>query len=173
MKLSIKSIEELVDVLNSGDYVLPEIQRDFVWEMNKIAELWDSIYRGYPIGQLLFWNDHPELSIPTYAFFNDVNPPLFVAKKPLWHHTKVVPSENKIIVLDGQQRLTSLALGMSSTGIRVMKRKNSPEETVMFLCIYIGDDEFVHASRPGVGVTISRLDSTYYMRVWYGAKRLV
>lgn len=39
--------------------------------------------------------------------------------------------------------------------------------------IYIGDDEFIHASRPGVGVIISRLDSTYYLDVWYGAKRVI
>jgi cell wall-associated NlpC family hydrolase len=39
--------------------------------------------------------------------------------------------------------------------------------------IYIGDDEFVHASRPGVGVVISRLDSSYYTKGWFGGKRLV
>ena len=39
--------------------------------------------------------------------------------------------------------------------------------------IYIGDDEFVHSSRNGVGVIISRLDSAYYIRMWYGAKRLI
>ena len=39
--------------------------------------------------------------------------------------------------------------------------------------IYIGDDEFVHASRPGIGVVISRLDSSYYTKGWWGAKRLI
>jgi len=39
--------------------------------------------------------------------------------------------------------------------------------------IYIGDDEFVHASRPGIGVVISRLDSSYYTTGWVGAKRLI
>jgi cell wall-associated NlpC family hydrolase len=39
--------------------------------------------------------------------------------------------------------------------------------------IYIGDNQFVHASTPKVGVVVSRLDSDYYLRVWYGAKRVL
>jgi len=45
--------------------------------------------------------------------------------------------------------------------------------SVTHVGIYIGADEFVHASRSGVGVVISRLDSTYYLGVWYAAKRLI
>lgn len=39
--------------------------------------------------------------------------------------------------------------------------------------LYIGDNEFIHASTPSSGVIISRLDSTYYLNVWYGAKRII
>jgi len=46
-------------------------------------------------------------------------------------------------------------------------------DTVTHVGIYIGDDEFVHASRPGVGVVISRLDSSYYTTGWVGAKRVI
>ena len=46
-------------------------------------------------------------------------------------------------------------------------------KSVTHVGIYIGDDEFVHASRPGVGVVISRLDSSYYTTGWYGAKRII
>jgi len=46
-------------------------------------------------------------------------------------------------------------------------------EGVTHVGIYIGENEFVHSSRNGVGVIISRLDSAYYTRVWYGAKRIV
>jgi len=45
--------------------------------------------------------------------------------------------------------------------------------SVTHVGIYIGEDEFVHASRNGIGVIISRLDSTYYLGVWYGAKRVI
>ena len=68
-------------------------------------------------------------------------------------------------------------------GVRIAKSELSPGDLVFFssnglgtvthVGIYIGDDEFVHASRNGVGVVISRLDSAYYLRVWHGAKRLI
>jgi cell wall-associated NlpC family hydrolase len=44
--------------------------------------------------------------------------------------------------------------------------------TVTHVGIYIGDGEFVHASRPGIGVVISRLDSSYYTKGWVGGKRV-
>ena len=44
--------------------------------------------------------------------------------------------------------------------------------TITHIGIYIGDFEFVHASRPGVGIIISRIDSAYYKKVWHSGKRL-
>ena len=67
-------------------------------------------------------------------------------------------------------------------GARVTKSDLAPGDLVFFssngrsvthVGIYIGGDEFVHASRTGIGVVISRLDSSYYIRTWFGAKRLV
>jgi len=68
-------------------------------------------------------------------------------------------------------------------GVNIAKSDLTPGDLVFFssnggrgvthVGIYIGDDEFVHASRPGIGVVISRLDSAYYTRCWFGAKRLV
>jgi len=68
-------------------------------------------------------------------------------------------------------------------GTRVNKSDLSPGDLCFFssnggkgvthVGIYIGDDEFVHASRPGIGVVISRLDSSYYTTGWVGAKRLI
>ena len=68
-------------------------------------------------------------------------------------------------------------------GVQVNKASLAPGDLVFFssnggvsvthVGVYIGDDEFVHASRTGVGVVISRLDSSYYINVWYGAKRII
>ena len=68
-------------------------------------------------------------------------------------------------------------------GVRVDRANLAPGDLVFFssnggasvthVGVYIGDDEFVHASRTGVGVVISRLDSSYYINVWYGAKRII
>ena len=68
-------------------------------------------------------------------------------------------------------------------GTLIAKSELSPGDLVFFssnggssvthVGLYIGDDEFIHASTPSSGVMISRLDSTYYLKVWYAAKRIV
>ena len=68
-------------------------------------------------------------------------------------------------------------------GVHIDKADLAPGDLVFFssnggasvthVGIYIGENEFVHASRTGVGVIISRLDSSYYISVWFGAKRVI
>ena len=134
------SFEELIRMVHEGNFVLPEIQREFVWDLDGIVDLWDSIYRGYPIGQLLFWQ--AETSIPTYDFFDDSkeDPYLFVTRKPRWYHRTIKENKGKIIVLDGQQRLTSLLLGTLPGGVATKNRRNSRTER-KYLCIYVGDND--------------------------------
>ena len=50
---------------------------------------------------------------------------------------------------------------------------SSNGSSVTHVGIYIGNNEFIHASTPSSGVVISRLDSTYYINVWWGAKRII
>lgn len=83
------TIQNLVAAVQSGALRLPDIQRPFVWEKVKVRDLVDSLYRGYPVGELMFWNtagDEDTKSIGT--------------------GTKTQPASAKIV--DGQQRLTSL-----------------------------------------------------------------
>ena len=47
------SIKEAIDAINSNDYLLPAIQRKFVWSSNQICVLFDSIMRGYPINTFM------------------------------------------------------------------------------------------------------------------------
>ncbi|MCL2126260.1 MAG: SH3 domain-containing protein [Oscillospiraceae bacterium] len=70
-----------------------------------------------------------------------------------------------------------------NNGVSVSKSQLSPGDLVFFspggtgtvshVGIYIGDNEFVHASSSTTGVIVSRLDSTYYVKNWHGAKRLI
>ena len=69
-----------------------------------------------------------------------------------------------------------------NNGVLVDKSQLSPGDLVFFspsgdtishVGIYIGDNEFVHASTYSTGVIVSRLDSTYYINAWHGAKRLI
>lgn len=48
-------IEELVKLLREDKYLIPTFQREFVWDPSSILKLWDSMFRFYPIGSLLYW----------------------------------------------------------------------------------------------------------------------
>lgn len=53
------SLAKLIHDIEQGEIGLPDIQRPFVWEAAKARDLFDSMYKGFPVGYLLFWsNDH-------------------------------------------------------------------------------------------------------------------
>ncbi|WP_208387720.1 DUF262 domain-containing protein [Helicobacter pylori] len=130
-----KSIKEVVDELNAR-YFLPDIQREYVWfkkaDEKKIEQLFDSILRGYPIGSFLFWKlqkediaksdeqDSDKLNFQLYKFIENYD-----ERKP--HNEKIrieqIKRDDLSIVLDGQQRLTSLYIGLKGT--RTLKKKNA------------------------------------------------
>lgn len=83
------SLSNLIDNIEMGQIGLPDIQRPFVWKNAKVRDLFDSMYRGYPVGYLLFWEN--KLGEKTKQIGAN-------------NHQKV-PS---LLIVDGQQRLTSL-----------------------------------------------------------------
>ena len=88
------SIRKILDAVISGSIRVPAFQRAFVWEMDRVAYLMDSIYKDYPIGSLLFWRTKEQLTI----------------ERNLGNFLLPAPREEYPIdyVLDGQQRLTSI-----------------------------------------------------------------
>jgi hypothetical protein len=87
------SIEDLLDRVRRGEIRVPEFQRSLQWKAKDISELLDSVYRGYPIGTLLFWKrEAPAASVR----FGPVTIDAPQSSQALW-------------VVDGQQRTTSLA----------------------------------------------------------------
>lgn len=83
------TVQELVNGVGSGTVRLPDIQRPFVWSNSKVRDLIDSMYRGYPVGELMFWANRRS------------------------EHTRSIGDDSKtqdttMQVVDGQQRLTSL-----------------------------------------------------------------
>ena len=80
----------LLHYIDIGDIGLPDIQRPFVWPNAKVRDLFDSMYRGFPVGYLLFWAN---------AAVNGVKQIGTDAKQ---HHAPA------LLIVDGQQRLTSL-----------------------------------------------------------------
>lgn len=133
------TIESLIKMVKDGEFILPEIQREFVWDLDRVAEFWDSIFYGYPVGQLLFWKTNTK--IPAYSFFDNTTNEkyLFVTKRPRWtHKIQVDDFDGKTIVLDGQQRLTSLLLGVLDEGVTTKTRINSDDKK-QYLCISLRD----------------------------------
>lgn len=127
-KFSDTSIKDIIGKLNDS-FFLPDIQRDYVWlnneRENKIENLFDSILRGYPIGSFLFWklkksdiassNDNAssdKLNFQLYKFQENFN-----EKKSCNEKIDIdkVNCDELNIVLDGQQRLTSLYIGLKGS----------------------------------------------------------
>ena len=105
------TIATVVQQLNRK-YFLPAIQREFVWRPEQIIELFDSIMRGYPISSFLFWDLKPETreDWDIYRFVEHA--------KETGSHNEVTGTEginDLTLVLDGQQRLTSLLVGLRGT----------------------------------------------------------
>ena len=111
-----RTIKEVVEKINDT-YFLPDIQREYVWLNNprerKIENLFDSIMRGYPIGTFLIWrrkkSDLKDDSFAIYEFTTRYNASEPYAKRIL---NTQLNRETIDLVLDGQQRLTSLYIAL-------------------------------------------------------------
>lgn len=109
MKNQKQTIRKIVGFLNNSDeeggFWLPNIQRPFVWSENQICRLFDSIMREYPISTLLLWKTNS--TIRRRKFIDNW-------KDSLRLSDFYVPedSKKKGLVLDGQQRLQSLFIGL-------------------------------------------------------------
>ena len=104
------TIREAVLAIKARDYLLPAIQREFVWGPEKTESLFDSLMRGYPVGSFLFWKVAPESS-QRYKFYEFMQEFHGLSKKRLLPFDIAEP-KTLTVVLDGQQRLTSLAIGL-------------------------------------------------------------
>jgi hypothetical protein len=80
----------LLHYIDAGDIGLPDIQRPFVWATTKVRDLFDSMYRGFPVGYLLFWANA------------EVNGARSIGTDEKGHKLP------RLLIIDGQQRLTSL-----------------------------------------------------------------
>ena len=102
--------------IKSNKYVMPAFQRQFVWSMEQIEKLWDSILLDYPIANFLFWNvTEKNVSEDTY-FCNFLQEVTFDSRKQSdsknYETSGINLSYTDTAILDGQQRLTSLYLSL-------------------------------------------------------------
>ena len=104
------TIEKTLDEIYHHDLVLPAIQREFVWHPEQIARLFDSLMRGYPFGTFLYWRVDAKNSeeFEFYGFALDYHE----RDNPHCPRLGPLPNRRLTAVLDGQQRLTALNIGL-------------------------------------------------------------
>jgi len=100
------TVGELVSKIESGELRLPEMQRRYVWRATRVRDLLDSLYRGYPSGSILVWETDQEQP-----------------SRNLSVHQKQSPFSGHKLLLDGQQRLTSLSAVLRGEPVEVRGRK--------------------------------------------------
>lgn len=83
------SLSKLIEDIDTGEIGLPDIQRPFVWERARVRDLFDSMYNGFPIGYLLFWANGAAPGARQIGITRHQSAP-------------------RLLIVDGQQRLTSL-----------------------------------------------------------------
>ncbi len=96
------SVEELVGMIERGELRLPEMQRRYVWRSTRVRDLLDSLYRGYPSGAILLWETDEEVPLQEMAVTQQIN-----------------PYQSTRLLLDGQQRLTSLCAVIRGAPVKV------------------------------------------------------
>jgi hypothetical protein len=92
------TLNVLISEIAMGDIGLPDIQRPFIWTKTKVRDLFDSMYRGFPVGYLLFWKNRVD-----------------AGSRYIGDEEKQRVAER--LIVDGQQRLTSLYAVLTGTPV--------------------------------------------------------
>lgn len=98
------TIRKLVDMVADGELQLPEMQREYVWRATRVRDLLDSLYRGYPSGVILAWESDETIATREFAVGS------------------IAPAVRPLLLLDGQQRLTSLSAVLRGEPVSVRGR---------------------------------------------------
>jgi len=107
------TIKKAIDNIRRKQYVLPSIQREFVWDTDQIIKLFDSLMRDYPISTFLFWKVD-KTRIKDFQFYEFLQ--VYHEKSSKHNHKADLSQEEDVIaVLDGQQRMTSIYIALTGT----------------------------------------------------------
>lgn len=115
------SVRDALSNIEQKNWVLPAIQREFVWKPAQVTGFFDSLMRGFPFGTFLFWRIEPAWAgdWKFYDFMRDYH------ERDGRHCPELGPVSGRALtaVLDGQQRLTALNIGLR--GSMALKRKHA------------------------------------------------
>lgn len=113
-------VGDLIQDVKNGRIGLPDLQRPFVWKDNKVRDLLDSMFRGFPIGYIMLWESPADYDRTSHIGKND----------------KVYKSPDDLVI-DGQQRLTALLAAME--GIEIKDKNYKPRNIKIAFNPIIGD----------------------------------
>ena len=115
------TIEQALESIASREFVLPAIQREFVWRPEQVCNLFDSLLQGYPFGEFMLWRVAPENAsqYQWYGFVRDYH------QRDNPHCPELAHIRNRPLtaVLDGQQRLTAFNIGLGGSMARKLPHK--------------------------------------------------
>lgn len=135
------TIAEVMQDISTNKYVLPSIQREYVWDTDQIETLFDSLMQDYPIGAFLFWEIDKSklLNYDFYEFLKNYH------EKTGTHNKKVdlKGADGVTAVLDGQQRLTSIYIGLKGSyayRLKYKQKKNDNAYPTRYLYLNLLED---------------------------------
>ena len=129
------NIRTFVHKLTEAEFLIPSFQREFVWRPEDIIRLWDSLYRFYPIGSILYWKTDIRLHIHRELggwILPDCD-------------TRTREQKKWVYILDGQQRATSLLVSLF--GLKTRGGGGKPFDDALFFdaatgaCFFSGADQ--------------------------------
>jgi hypothetical protein len=104
------TIAKALERIHTHEYVLPAIQREFVWDTDQVCALFDSLMRGYPIGSFLLWKVEGKNS-DRFVFYDFIRN-YHQLTAPHCPQLAVTPGQPVVAILDGQQRMTALNIAL-------------------------------------------------------------
>ena len=153
-----KSYSELIHDIEKGIIKIPKFQREFVWSIDKTAQLLDSILKGYPIGTFILWQTDERM--------NNI--------KTIGNLTLPdTPEGDKVqYVLDGQQRITSLYAALKGAKIQKTGEKKDTDYSQIFVDLEkdIESDQVIISEKPEKDFVT--LNDVLNMHVWEKTKEL-
>lgn len=104
------TIHQAIDRVRKNEYLLPAFQREFVWSSDQIEKLFDSLMKGYPISSMLFWKVKGETKTD-FRFYQFLKQ--YIQFNKTHNESTNTDQVNDFhAILDGQQRLTALFIGL-------------------------------------------------------------
>lgn len=122
------TIHQAMERINRSEFLLPSFQREFVWSNEQIEKLFDSLMKGYPISSMLFWKVRGDTKTD-FRFYDFLKS--YVQTYKTHNEPKDTSSLNDFhAILDGQQRLTALYIGLlGSYAYKEYRKSNAYSES--------------------------------------------